>query len=769
MFKNVREDVETLVVFGFGNGNAYEYIKKKLKHIKRVVFFEPTTQIFKEVVKYYPFKKSVLDKRLTTSIYINIPDNEIQQYAAKIVGNSLKVDVVFHTAYCTLFKNQYDLLNKSVMETLRDMMINMVTSSAGEYNWVINTFHNLRRDFTPIEKVKENIDLDTAIIVSAGPSLDKNMELLEKVKDRALIVAVGNAIKILNTRGIIPHFRCAIDGFIHEKWTLEGIDTTATSMLFSTTIYRDVLEEYYGNIFEFVLDGDPLAEYIYKQCKLDRMSIQSGFSVANIAFDVVMKLGAKKVVFMGQDLCYTNDKLYADGSWRNSKVNFDNPNYIKDHDIYGNDVYTTKVFLGMKKILETKIKQNPCIEYINATEGGLNIEGTVNKTLEEVIATLNENVDIKEAIRDAKESYLQEKEALKEKLLEVIKKIHHDIGEVINLCEYKLKRIKKIDKQKKDDKKLNKLFKEINRMDSFNQELKDNCLYNEVIKPGLMSKIRAIESSYYLKDNELRTKLDERQKVVYRKVLEYRLYSKIIQECAETFIQEEKIHKDFIKNAIFFVPAVGKNYMEKLKEHSLIEYSLKELNRIKAIENTIVYTDQPQVIERCKKIGVDIKHKEMLEESSMDGLYNILNNKENQYEYVVLIHPDYPLRKGKDLLKSIEFFLENNADTVASVSKIDRDRSSYRKINEEGYLEKYEDAVMEEGKERYEINDAICITKTENFLKNKSFYGDKVKGYILHQNNSVKAEGQFGLALAETLLMNELSNRKKIEFINQNK
>ena len=54
-----------------------------------------------------------------------------------------------------------------------------------------------------------------AIIVAAGPSLNKNILELKRLKGRAFIIAVDTAIKPLLNAGIIPDMYAVVDGKNH--------------------------------------------------------------------------------------------------------------------------------------------------------------------------------------------------------------------------------------------------------------------------------------------------------------------------------------------------------------------------------------------------------------------------------------------------------------------------------------------------------------------------------------------------------------------------
>ncbi|NDG27879.1 MAG: DUF115 domain-containing protein, partial [Proteobacteria bacterium] len=50
-----------------------------------------------------------------------------------------------------------------------------------------------------------------ALIVSPGPSLDRNIHLIPSIQNQVLIVAVAQALKALHSVGVTPHIICVVD------------------------------------------------------------------------------------------------------------------------------------------------------------------------------------------------------------------------------------------------------------------------------------------------------------------------------------------------------------------------------------------------------------------------------------------------------------------------------------------------------------------------------------------------------------------------------
>ena len=93
-----------------------------------------------------------------------------------------------------------------------------------------------------------------AIVVAAGPSLNKNIDELKRAKGKAFIIAVDTAIKPLLKKGIIPDMFAIVDG----KKPIELVQNEEVKkipLLTSISASHDVLEYHTGMKF-FYNEGD---------------------------------------------------------------------------------------------------------------------------------------------------------------------------------------------------------------------------------------------------------------------------------------------------------------------------------------------------------------------------------------------------------------------------------------------------------------------------------------------------------------------------------
>ena len=106
-------------------------------------------------------------------------------------------------------------------------------------------------------------------------------------------------------------------------------------------------------------------------------------SVTSDAMHVATLLEYDKIVFVGLDLAYTNDKSYADGTVNHGKSVSDG--FYSCVDIDGELLPTTKIFNLYRKWIERYIAARPGIEFYDCTEGGARIKGTTLMTLHDFI------------------------------------------------------------------------------------------------------------------------------------------------------------------------------------------------------------------------------------------------------------------------------------------------------------------------------------------------------------------------------------------------
>ncbi|NLW90806.1 MAG: motility associated factor glycosyltransferase family protein [Syntrophomonadaceae bacterium] len=389
MFADVQEDVEVLILFGLGCAYALEYAGQHFADLERVIVVEPSLDILTRVLEH---KEVVarLARVKTITFMFNREAEDVGQEMAGIWTREIKKKhaMVYHLPYRTLFKDYFEKVQQVIVRNVQQTQVAISTVNKNIYLKTQNIINNINAPGIDMAELLAELQGKPAIMVSAGPSLDKNIHLLEAAKDKAFVVAVGSAVKILYNKGIRPHARAAFSPYPDENTVFDGIaDFENIPLLFANTLDYMVVANYNAPKARMVMIGDEISRYCYELSGQSCLMVSGGGTIANVTLGLLCRAGCSHIIFTGQDLCMTDNRLYADGSWTDTRYASEQ-GFIKEKDIYGNDVITSKPFAGIRTEIEHMIAANNGIRFINATEGGLPLAGAPNMKLQEVLDEL---------------------------------------------------------------------------------------------------------------------------------------------------------------------------------------------------------------------------------------------------------------------------------------------------------------------------------------------------------------------------------------------
>lgn len=532
VFSLVDKEVEKLVIFGFGLGNSISYVCDNFKNLRNITVIEPDLNIFKTMLNYVDIEDAVKKVNNITFI-INKTKEEACEILWEYMKDNLteKVGFVYNLSYRSLFTEYYEYINSTISSNVKNYMMNIATEDLYIYKWTENIIKNSKQLADDVQNFSGEFDDMPVILVSAGPSLNYSLEYLNQVKDKAVILALGSAIKILDSNNIVPHFRIAFDGSEAERSVFNGIDTESCSLIFSDMLNYNILKEYKGKKYRMVLDTDHISRYIQSKISSNKHFYECGFSVVNVALDVVIKLGFKKIIFIGQDLCYTEGNVHAKGTWRkdDNEVKFDSERFIKTTNILGETVYTDKPFLGMKHYMEDKIEKNLGITYINATQKGLNIKGTINKTFIQVMQEdLTDLFNVEYIVSEVNSKNFMEYSSNLDKLEKLDSVLIEELKHLVSLNDDRLKRLKKLNKYCEKGLGINKLQVELKYIQQIENDLENIEFYRKAVKPMIFNKFKAIYMNYAYNGKDEKILIERNVKALLGQTVELNNYLKFI-------------------------------------------------------------------------------------------------------------------------------------------------------------------------------------------------------------------------------------------------
>ncbi len=238
-----------------------------------------------------------------------------------------------------------------------------------------------------------------AVIVGAGPSLDKNIEDLKGIN--AIIICVDRAYKALLARGIEPDLVVSVD--CHDDLIcgyLNNADSSKHILALNTAADYKIAKIWKGRILYYNMahGGIQFFDSVLPFLFPGFPAVQNAGCVVNTASIIANWMGCKPLILAGSDFSYPGNKIacdtydYIDGRFQ--KVDVDEKERFKKRGgkVKVNGIYTYPPFLEyMKSIKMLDEKQG--FNIINATEGGI-IKIFPEMTLKEAkVKYCSENVD----------------------------------------------------------------------------------------------------------------------------------------------------------------------------------------------------------------------------------------------------------------------------------------------------------------------------------------------------------------------------------------
>lgn len=334
-----------------------------------------------------------------------------------------------------------------------------------------------------------------AVVVSAGPSLNKNIKGLHSLKDKAVIIAVDTIAQRLCNEGIIPDFICSIErGIETYTYFYEGktypVDSTLVGPL---VLYPEVFEEYSGEIV--IPMRERVGEFIWLKeilgLKAD-YSISIGLSCAHVAFGVAEHIGASPIILVGQDLAYGNsvEETHAGGTIYDDKDIMSGITsriaMLETEGYYGGMVATTETWNSFRTWFEMEIA-NKRLNVINATEGGAKIAYTQQLSLEEVGGEYcKENIIPVPEILKGIALYPLEDQQMKH----VIREQYKFFLDIKLQFEWQRKQVRRLKiNERSTEKEMKEALKKIDRTEEFFGLVLNNWLLRHCLQPAMINSV----------------------------------------------------------------------------------------------------------------------------------------------------------------------------------------------------------------------------------------------------------------------------------------
>jgi hypothetical protein len=418
-----------VVVFGLGTGQLARAVRSMYN--VSVVVYEPDPAVLRTVLEYGPLEVG------NVPIVSGISDltKQWRDFSARLVD----VRVLTTPGYYAAYPEEVKAFVEAIPTLLQRTAISKATYRNRAKFWVEDIIENVELltqspPFLTLERRYEGVP---GFIIGAGPSLDKNIELLREATRKGIVFATNSGAVSLAKHGIEPQVICCIES-IDASSKLAGlffIDRVVRA--FSLSAAPQTLRTGRGPLLPV---HEAIAQY---NGPLEDLTGCGGLpmagSVSTIATSLARVLGCSPIVLVGQDLAYSGGRTYAAGTgYESSRAEIDaqtgtirlkwNEEIIRVHGeaqgqtrdreelrrapAWGGEgeVDSGVGFAGVQHWFEATAdllrKTGSPIELVNATEGGVHIAGFEDQRLADVLARLPDRLISAESIaRDAQATW----------------------------------------------------------------------------------------------------------------------------------------------------------------------------------------------------------------------------------------------------------------------------------------------------------------------------------------------------------------------------
>ncbi len=480
------------LVYGMGLGYLFQVVSANSQGT--VILYEPDLNIVRVVFELVDFSADIIKQ----NVYFTDSLDDVSDIIYKKSGMQNTPEMLSLVSQREFDPQGFDNLVKKLQDMVGSYSLNLRYTKERLYpalKMLLKNVPNLVNEM-PLVSLKDIYKGKTAVVVSAGPTLDRNIETIKKYRDRMVVITVGTALRTLVAHGIKPDFLCIIETYNSSR-QVEGLDLSDVNFVTEPYSNFKLRSFNYKNTYLHISSNMPINNFWAEISNENTDEYISKGTVSYTALNTARILGCSKIILVGQDLayiggqCYSKDSAYKDlsceynsekGKWEIAAKNFEefamaispSPNpetrakvaksrlerlnnslyYVKG--VKGDMIPTESVYAAFVEPLSEFTQSFEGIEYINTSLVGAQIDGFENMSLEDAIKD-SSSVEKQEFVGNSlpdKAKVLSNLENKLKELLEAIpmieegrrlaKSLNNDLKRYRNAGAEVLKRLKKL-------------------------------------------------------------------------------------------------------------------------------------------------------------------------------------------------------------------------------------------------------------------------------------------------------------------------------------
>jgi len=475
--------VACVAVSGFGIGYHCGTLLERLGNCGIVVCFEPDIEMLRSVLSRVDYSTMFETRRvfLVTQSDDSATLSKLFQGIEAVVG--LGAEIINHPPSQNRLGQGSADFGRIFSEVLSATRTHIITTLANARTSFRNALMNLDHysSTAGIVPLKDTCIGKPAVVVSAGPSLSRNLDLLAdtKMRESVVVIAVQTVLKQMLKKGIKPDFVAALDYHEISKRFYEGLtasDVDGIRLVVEAKANPAILDAFPGEVL--CVTDELLNDVLGEDLGRDLGTLSMGGTVAHLCYYFARYLGCDPVIFIGQDLGFTDGQYYSAGAaihqvWA-GELNAHNTLEMmewqrivrmrgllrKKKDIHNKDIYLDEQMATYLAQFESGFQsdEEAGLKVIDASEGGVLKSHATTMTLQEAIQSYGSSSKI-ELLET--HSFRFDDEARKEKILRRINSIVEDAKLISYLSDQSIEVLRKMIQNHNNQSRVNELIHEV--------------------------------------------------------------------------------------------------------------------------------------------------------------------------------------------------------------------------------------------------------------------------------------------------------------------